>query len=90
MYHTYAIYNSRNKKLYIGQTINIVKRLKEHNRLLPNKSKYAKKYSGLWMLIYSEKYNTRSEAMKREKELKSSRGRFFLKNLVEYEKASVA
>ena len=49
-------------------------RLAEHNDGL---SSYTKKYTP-WTLVYSEKVDTRSEALIREKQLKSSRGRSYI------------
>lgn len=82
MYITYALYNKISKKIYIGQTANLEKRLKEHNLILPNKSRYTKNYAGYWQVVYTEKFTTRSDAMRREKQLKDYQGRKFIKNLV--------
>lgn len=67
-------------KIYIGHTANIQDRLKRHNGELPVKPKsFTRKQGGSWRLIYKEKFDTRIEARKREKELKSSQGREYLK-----------
>ncbi len=55
--------------LYIGQTNNLEKRLKEHKNKTAKSAKYMK-YFESFELVYSEEYNTRTEAMKREYELK--------------------
>ena len=80
MFTVYALYNSESKKIYIGQTANLDKRLWEHNQKFGNH--FTAKITGEWRLIYKEEYNTRSEAIKREKSLKSFKGREFLKNLI--------
>jgi len=41
--------------------------------------RYTYKQKGPWQLIHKEKYSTRGEAMKREKFLKSGRGREWIK-----------
>lgn len=80
MFTTYVIQNSESSVIYIGQTADLDKRLKRHNGLLPNKAtSFTSRNKGTWKLIYSEVFSTRKEAMKREKELKSSRGRTFIK-----------
>lgn len=82
----YAIKNDTNGKIYIGQTEDIEKRIARHNnKVLNKKSSYTFKNtnSGEWRLIYSEKFSTRKEAMEREKQLKSSRGRSFIKSIIE-------
>ena len=83
MFYAYAIWNKLRDKIYVGSTENIENRLKRHNNLLPNKGKsFTNKNSGVWKLIYHEKFQTRKEALKREKELKSFRGREFIRNKI--------
>jgi len=82
-YTTYVIYNQYSAKIYIGQTADLSKRLARHNGLLPTKgTSYTHKNSGFWGVVYTEKFKTREEAVKREKELKSYQGRVFIKNLI--------
>ena len=77
MYHVYAIYNIQAKKFYIGQTKDLNERLRLHNE---KKLKgYTSKFDGVWNIIYSEPCITRQDALIREKELKSFRGREFVK-----------
>jgi putative endonuclease len=78
--YVYAIYNQANKKLYIGQTSNIEQRFIAHNQKRGNH--FTAKFHGEWKLIYSESFITRSEALRREKQLKSFRGREFLKKYI--------
>ena len=55
-----------------------------HNGKLPHKrSSYTAKNTGLWSVFYTEHFLTRKAAMGREKELKTAKGRSFLKNLLE-------
>jgi len=42
---------------------------------------YTKKYRP-WKVVYTEELNTKTEAMKREKQLKSAKGREFIWNLI--------
>ena len=77
MHFVYAIYNSSAGKLYIGETSNIARRLDEHNQKRGNH--FTAKFEGEWVLIHKESLATRSEALKREKQLKSYRGREYLK-----------
>lgn len=80
MFIVYVLVNTGSGKLYIGQTSNLHLRLKRHNRQLPVKTKsYTFKNKGNWKVVYQEKYNTRKEAIQREKGLKSYQGRMFLK-----------
>lgn len=41
---------------------------------------YTSRFDGIWELIYSEEAFSRTEALKREKQLKSYRGRVFVKS----------
>jgi putative endonuclease len=77
MFTVYAIYNKQADKYYIGQTSDIVNRLRLHNS---NTFKgYTSRFQGEWELIYNESVATRSEALAREKQLKSYRGREYIK-----------
>jgi putative endonuclease len=78
MYTIYAIYNKEAKKIYIDQTIDLEQRLRLHNEKAFKG--YTSRFNGVWQLIYSEKVDTRQEALKREKQLKSYQGRLFLRN----------
>jgi putative endonuclease len=73
-YYVYVLYSSKFDKIYVGQTCDISNRLREHNNGL---SGYTKRYIP-WKLIYTEKFSNRGDALKREKQLKSSRGRSFI------------
>ena len=68
---TYFVYilKTSSDTLYIGQTKDLKKRLAEHKSKSPKSAKYMR-YHSSFELVYQEKYKTRSEAMKREAELK--------------------
>ncbi|MDP2669350.1 MAG: GIY-YIG nuclease family protein [bacterium] len=61
-YSVYVLKSLKNNKFYIGSTGNIDRRVKEHNS---GKSKYTRPGKP-YVLVYSEQYLTRSEAVKRE------------------------
>jgi putative endonuclease len=71
----YILQSESTGRLYTGQTSDLEKRLERHNDQDIDISRYTRKQKGPWRLIHSEKYNTRSGAMKREKFLKSGQGR---------------
>lgn len=77
MFSVYAIYNPKHKKIYIGQTENLTERLRLHNE--HTFKGYTSSFDGEWQLIYSENVDTRQQALIREKQLKSHRGRQFIK-----------
>jgi putative endonuclease len=68
MYTVYVIYSEQFNKIYIGQTANLERRMFEHNNGLL--SFYSKRYKP-WKVVYREEYPTRTEAMKRERQLNS-------------------
>ena len=70
-YFVYVISSDRNSKLttYVGYTNNLKKRLNLHNR-----GKGAKFTRGnFWKIIYTEKYDTKKEAISREYYIKKNR-----------------
>jgi len=67
-YFVYILRTSSNT-LYVGQTNNLEKRIKEHKNKSSKSAKYIR-YFKSFELVYSEKHSTREEAMKREIELK--------------------
>ena len=79
-YTVYLLKSKTTGKHYTGQTEDLERRLKEHNAGLLGKSTKGK---GPWDVIYKEEYKTRSEAMEREKYLKTGAGRDYLKKIVE-------
>jgi len=78
MFYVYVIKSETSDKTYIGQTSDLEKRLKQHNDPGNNFSKYTKQNKGPWKLVYKEEVATRSEALRREKFLKSGKGRELL------------
>jgi putative endonuclease len=83
MYKVYVLYSNSFNKIYIGQTEDLERRLSEHNNGLL--SIYTKRYKP-WEVVYTEEYQTRSEALKREKQLKSQKGREFIWGLIKQNK----
>jgi putative endonuclease len=78
MFYTYVLKSLKDGNLYIGQTSDIEKRLTEHNSGLCKSTKSRIPFK----LIYQEEFKTRSEAMKKEKELKTGRGREFIRKML--------
>jgi len=71
MYYVYILQGLKTRKLYIGHTDNLTRRVKEHNT--ERGGKYTRQ-NGPWRLVYNESYPDRSSAVQREMHLKSSRG----------------
>ena len=68
MFYVYILRTSSNT-LYIGQTNNLEKRIKEHKNKSGKSAKYIR-YFDSFELVYFENYKTRTEAMQREYQLK--------------------
>jgi putative endonuclease len=79
MFTVYVLHSKSFDKIYVGFTGNLLQRMISHNEL--GKKGWTIKFRP-WVLIYKEEFNSKSEAMKREKELKSAAGRTFIRSLV--------
>ena len=82
MFIVYVLKSESTDKKYIGQTADMNRRLFQHNDSSNNFSEYTKKNKGPWKLVYKEEYESRQEAMKREKQLKGYRGRQFIRSKI--------
>jgi len=80
MFFVYVIYNKEVNKYYVGQTEDIIIRLRQHNN--HTFKSYTSRFHGEWELIQVESLPTRLEALKREKGLKSGRGREYIKSII--------
>lgn len=59
---------------YVGWTLDLERRLAEHNGAVTKISRGAKSTRGrVWTLVYAEKHRTRKGAMRREYVLKNDR-----------------
>ncbi len=78
MFKVYIIQSLSNDKYYIGHTIDLGKRLNQHNF-----GKVRSTKSGTpWKLVYSETFNNKSEAYRRELQIKSYKGGNAFKSLL--------
>jgi len=66
MYYVYILESLTNGDYYKGSTENYLKRLEEHNS---GESQYTRSQRP-WKLVFVQVFNTKSEALKREKQLK--------------------
>ena len=79
MYTVYALYSKEFDKIYVGFTSNMEARFYSHN--VAATKGYTVKYRP-WIILYTEETENKAVAMKREKELKSSKGRLFIRSLI--------
>jgi putative endonuclease len=72
LYTVYVLFSPTFQKIYIGYTSNLIERFKSHNQL---STKGWTRSFRPWLVIYNDFYETKNEALRREKNLKSGRGR---------------
>jgi putative endonuclease len=79
MYFVYVIRNQSSGRNYTGYSADLTQRLGQHNHGITKSTKNR----GPWRLLHQEEFATRSEAMKREKFLKTGKGREELRRILE-------
>jgi putative endonuclease len=79
MYYTYVIRSLKDGSLYKGHCKDIDKRLQQHNAGMTRSIKSKTPYE----LKYYEEFESREEAIKREKYFKTAAGRRFLKKKID-------
>ena len=78
MFTLYILHSKSIDRYYVGYTNNLNRRLSEHNRI---KGKYTD--AGIpWILVYSESFILRKDAMNREKFIKSRKSKKFITELL--------
>ncbi|WP_373059179.1 GIY-YIG nuclease family protein [Zunongwangia sp. H14] len=76
MYFVYAIRSQLKDWIYVGMTNNVQRRIAQHNA---GQNKSTKAYKP-FQFLFSENFPTRPEARKREKYLKSTAGKRWIRN----------
>ncbi len=77
MYFVYAIKSEKRNYIYVGLTNNIQRRFSDHNKGYNRTTKPYRPFK----LIYLETFDTRIEARQKEKYLKTTTGKRFLRSL---------
>ncbi len=75
-YSVYVLYARFYNKIYIGFTADLPSRIRSHNELATKG--WTIKFRP-WELVYAEDFGSKTEALQRERELKSARGRLFIR-----------
>ncbi|MBI5762985.1 MAG: GIY-YIG nuclease family protein [Planctomycetes bacterium] len=78
MFHVYVLLSEKTGRHYTGSCEDLDDRLRRHNA---GESK-ATRHGVPWKLIHSETFQTRSEAMVRERFLKTGKGRAELRGIL--------
>jgi len=75
---TYILYSKKINKYYVGVTEDLNLRLQRHNMGWGRFSK-----AGIpWEIVYYETYFSKSDALKREREIKNKKSRKFIETLI--------
>ncbi|MEW6701400.1 MAG: GIY-YIG nuclease family protein [Bacteroidota bacterium] len=75
---TYILFSEKISKYYIGCTDNLTWRLERHNL---GWGKFTKR--GIpWKLVYFENFINKSDAFKREREIKNKKSRKYIEDLI--------
>ena len=69
-FHVYILQSQSTDRYYCGQTKNLEQRLLHHNDPNYRPDATTRRFTGPWKLVWSEKHQTRSEAMVRERSIK--------------------
>jgi putative endonuclease len=77
-FQVYIIQSLLDNSYYIGYTKNLEKRIVQHNNA---KTGYSSKKVP-WILVYSESFEIKSLAIKRERFIKNQKSRDFIKKLI--------
>ena len=78
-FFSYVIVSKSNGETYVGQTEDLRLRVLEHNDPQNRRTLYTKRRPGPWIIVHWETHSSRAEAMKRERFLKTGRGRQWIK-----------
>ena len=74
----YILQSETSGRYYVGQTKNLQERINYHNA---NYSQSLRN-RGPWKLVYHEEYASRTQALKREIQIKRQKSRLFIESLV--------
>jgi len=78
MFETYILKSLKSRKHYVGHTENMEKRIVRHNSGMVKSTKSGRP----WEVLYIERFSTKSEAYRRELEIKSYKGGIKFKKLL--------
>ena len=69
-YFTYILRSASTARYYCGSTDDVERRVRQHNDPDYHGSRTTKRFEGPWNLVWRETFETRSLAMKRERQIK--------------------
>ncbi|MGB4847895.1 MAG: GIY-YIG nuclease family protein [Saprospiraceae bacterium] len=79
MFTVYVLYSEKHDKIYVGYTSDLINRFLSHNELA--KKGWTIRFRP-WEIVHKEVFETKVEAMRREKELKGGQGRQWIRQIL--------
>jgi len=79
MFTVYVMYSAKFEKIYIGYTSDLLSRFRSHNELATKG--WAIKFRP-WQIVHTEIFESKFEAIRREKQLKTANGREWIWRLI--------
>ncbi len=71
MFHVYVLLSEKTGRKYVGSTDDVDRRVTQHNAAYSKSTRH-----GIpWRLVHVESFHTRSDAVRRERYLKTGKGR---------------
>ena len=78
MYFVYILQSIRTRRFYVGQCDHLLERFREHQR----GANLATRNRGPWWMPYYEICTTRSEALRRERKIKSKKSSASIRRII--------
>jgi len=79
MFYVYILQSEKDNKLYIGFTVDLKERLKNHNYGENTSTRFRRPFK----LIFYEAYLNKEDAQRRERYFKTNKGKITLKQMLE-------
>jgi putative endonuclease len=76
--HVYIIRSAADGTYYVGMTGDLAKRLVKHNS---GATVYTRS-CGPWVMVYTEEHPSRTAALRRERQIKKRKSRYYLEELI--------
>ncbi|MBD3639305.1 MAG: GIY-YIG nuclease family protein [Crocinitomicaceae bacterium] len=74
----YILYSTSKDRYYVGQSDNLEERLKSHNSGISRYTAIARD----WEIVHTEKFENRTDAIKRERQIKKKKSRKYIEYLI--------
>ena len=81
-HYVYILYSEKTNKYYVGSCQNVENRLQRHNAGATTSTKSGRP----WIVKYTEELENKTQALIREKYIKSMKSRIYIENLIAKDK----